>query len=264
MSSSSSSTEAKKLREAGLLAKVKSPQLHNWLLIIVIGLVVLWLSIEAIPLACLRLMQMLGDWNILQAASGNAIFAPFALLLLQVLCFLAAWVIFVLVIVREVLAFNNGSDLEQSVTTPPAQPDIAEAVVPVQTASVDEYTPFDMDSAIFELLPDQDEAEPVEAEEESLASTAAEEQESVFVYGDPLEGDLPEIFSYDTDLMRDVQDLREKKHVQAQADSGDVEEELDTNRNSDKEVATQANSDDHSQVEGGGKKAQSIKMKSYE
>jgi hypothetical protein len=221
--------------DAGLLAKVKSPLLHNWLLISVAGLIVLWFSAGAFPLAWTRLMQMLGDWSTLQAASGSAMLVPFAILLLQVVCFLVAWSILVLVIVREVLAFRDG--LEQtkspssvSVASPPSSlsmPDKVDAVTPLDTAdaNADEYIPFDMNAAIFELLPDQDEAESEEEEEELLTSDIAEEEEAVFVYGDPLAGDLPEIFNYDTDLMRDVQDLREKASARVQAENRNMKEE---------------------------------------
>ncbi|GHO94372.1 hypothetical protein KSF_044200 [Reticulibacter mediterranei] len=228
MNGVASSSEAGKSQNAGLLAKVKPPRFNNWLLIVVAGLIVLWLSSGAFPLAWTRLMQMIGDWSTLQAASGNAMLAPFAILLLQVVCFLVAWAILVLVIVREVLASRDDSSQAQSSSpessaappTPPSMQDAADAVTPLDTAdaTADEYIPFDMNAAIFELLPDQDETKPEEEEEELLTSAIVEE-DAVFVYGDPLAGDLPEIFSYDTDLMRDVQDQREKVSLLLQADS---------------------------------------------
>jgi len=230
MNSVSSGSEAGKSQNAGLLAKAKSPQLHNWLLIIVAGLIVLWLSVDALPPACTRLMQMLEDWSTLQAASGSAMIAPFAILLLQLLCFLVAWAIFVLAIVREILAFRERSGRARGSSsvssagplTPSPMPDVADAVAPQDNE--DENIPFDINSAIFELLPDQEEAEP-EIEEEELLTSAIVEEEAVFVYGDPLAGDLPEIFNYDTDLMRDVQEQREKARAQIQTDrAGDGNE----------------------------------------
>jgi hypothetical protein len=235
MSGLLSDPEAGKVQHSGLLAKVKTPLFYNWLLIIVVGLIVLSLSAGAFPLAWTHLMQMIGDWSTLQAASGSAMYGPFAILLLQVLCFLVAWTMLVLAIVREILAFKDGSDQAQSLSTAsaagsPTSSSIQDTVAPPDTAAADadEQTPFDMDSAIFELPSDQDEAEPEEEKEELLAPTIIEE-EAVFVYGDPLAGDLPEIFSYDTDLMRDVQELREKASTRIQTDqngdSHDVEEE---------------------------------------
>lgn len=254
MNSSSSSTGAEKRQSSGLLAKVKSPLLRNWSLIIVIGVIVLWLSVGALPLAWTHLTQMVGEWGTLQAASGSAMFVPFAILLLQTVCFLVAWAMLTLVIVREVLAFKYGLGQGHSapavsiaglsapapVPASPRKPDAADAVAPTNTAAADadEHTPFDMSEAIFDLLPDPDEAEPEEEEEEELLAPAIVEEETVFVYGDPLAGDLPEIFSYDTDLMREVQELREKARTQAQTgqvDSSNVKEEPDATSNSDKE-----------------------------
>jgi hypothetical protein len=222
MNGVSSGSETKESHNPGLLAKVMSPLLHSWLLIVATGLIVLWLSIDALPLACTRLLQMIDEWDRLRAASGNALLAPFAVLLLQIVCFLAAWIMLVLVIVREILALRGGSgQMQSSSSTSAAAPitslwepeEEANAAAPQQNAN--EYIPFDMDSAIFELQPDQEEAEPEEEEQDPLAAAIVEE-EAIFVYGDPLAGDLPEIFNYDSDLMRDVQDRHEKASTRIQ------------------------------------------------
>lgn len=167
---------------------------------------------------------MIGDWSTLQVASGSAMFAPFAILLLQVVLFLAAWTVLAVVVVREVLAFKDGPSQAQSAHGRSAagrpaaslkQNAVGAAAPPnAADAGADEPAPFDIDAAIFELQPDPDEARP--EEEEALPAPTIVEEETVFVYGDPLAGDLPEIFSYDTDLMRDVQDMREKARKQAQ------------------------------------------------
>jgi hypothetical protein len=229
-----SDPEAGKVQKSGLLTKVKSPLFYNWLLIIVVGLIVLGLSAGAFPLAWTHLMQMIGDWSTLQAASGSAMYGPFAILLLQILCFLVAWTMLVLAIVREVLASKDGSVQAQSSSSmssagPPTLSAMQDTVAPPDDAA-DEDTPFDINSAIFELPSDQDEAEPEEENEELLAPAIVEE-EAIFVYGDPLAGDLPEIFSYDADLMRDVQEQRERASTRIQTDqkgdSRNVEEELE-------------------------------------
>jgi hypothetical protein len=237
MSGSLSDPEAEKVQKSGLPTKVKSPQFYNWLLIIVVGLLVLWLSAGAFPLAWTHLIQMIGDWSTLQSASGSAMYGPFAILLLQILCFLVAWTMLVLAIVREVLAPKDGLVQAQSFSSmssaaPPTLSAMQDTVAPPDTtaASADEDTPFDIDSAIFELPPDQDEVEPEEENEELLAPAIVEE-EAIFVYGDPLAGDLPEIFNYDADLMRDVQEQREKASTRIQidqkGDSRSVEEEAE-------------------------------------
>jgi hypothetical protein len=235
MNSSSSDT--------GLLAKVKSLLFNSWLLIIVAGLIILGLSAGALPLALMHLAQMVGKWSTLHAASGSAMFVPFVILLLQVLFFLVAWAVLVLVIVRQALGLGQVQSapavsvvigLPAPAPSPSTQ-DAADAVAPPDTANADadEHNPFDMSAAIFEPLPDLDD------EEEEPPAPAIVEEEPVFVYGDPLDGDLPEIFSYDTALMRDVQEQREKaRRARAQTervDSSNVKEEPDASGNRDKD-----------------------------
>ncbi|WP_126594742.1 hypothetical protein [Dictyobacter aurantiacus] len=247
MKSSSSSTRVEDLQDSGLLAKVRSPQFRTWFLLIVVGLIVVWLSVEAFPLAWARLMQMVGAWSTLQAASGSAMFAPFAILLLQVLCFLAAWAILALVVVREVLAFKDTPGQVRSapalsvanvpalapMPAPSREQDVADASSPPDTANADEdeQNPFDMSAAIFDLPSDPD-----ETEQEEKLTPAIVEEETVFVYGDPLADNLPEIFSYDIDLMRDVQEMQNAR-AQAQAnqvDNSNLKEEMDSSSNRDK------------------------------
>ncbi len=227
MNGVSSGSEAQKSDHPGILAKVMSPLLHSWLLIVATGLIVLWLSVDALPPACTRLLEMIDEWDRLQAASGNALLAPFAVLLLQVVCFLASWIMLVLVIVREILALREGSAQVQSSSSTNAATPITSLWEPEEEANTlapqdnaNEYIPFDINAAIFELQPDQEEAEPEEEEKDPLAAAIVEE-EAIFVYGDPLAGNLPEIFNYDADLMRDVQDQREKASTRIQTDQMD-------------------------------------------
>ncbi len=78
---------------------------------------------------------------------------------------------------------------------------------------------FDAKSAIFELK-----AEPEEPEVAITGPAHLDtKEEMVFVYGNPFDGELPEIFHYDMDLKREVEDLhndaqqqsqeREKQHI---------------------------------------------------
>jgi hypothetical protein len=70
-----------------------------------------------------------------------------------------------------------------------------------------ENGPFDVSMAVFELFADPDEPEPNDVA--TTMQSQAKEEEIIFVYGNPFEGELPEVFHYDKDLQRGVQDLRD-------------------------------------------------------
>jgi hypothetical protein len=67
--------------------------------------------------------------------------------------------------------------------------------------------PFSVQDNLLDLL-DMEDKTPSEREEESAQQEELVEQEPIFVYGNPFEGDLPEVFTYDKDLQKAVEGLR--------------------------------------------------------
>jgi hypothetical protein len=222
-----------------------------WLPILIVAALVLWLS-GGIPPTVLRLLlQMLGRWHSLQAALGNAVFLPFVIVLIQCLLLLAAWVILALIIWREIAFLSNlrmqqrharilASLSSPSTTQTPANPVPASQGVQMTVADLDTMfdendetvqakntgirlvsnesendDSFDPSMAVFELRADPEESETDLAQSPSQREPA---EEMVFVYGDPFDGELPEVFHYDMDLKREIEDMQNVKQSQTDED----------------------------------------------
>ncbi len=218
-----------------------------WLPILAVAILIFWLS-GGIPPAVLRLLlQMLSHWHSLQVALGGELFLPFAIVLLQCLFLFAAWAILALLVWREIGVFGKlqvqqrilraqqqaqqahmssnptstrATTGQQGVQMTPAELDsmlLEEEEVPnskntgIQVFSNEDA--FDASAAIFELK-----AEPEESETNTTisATTRTPEEEMIFVYGNPFDGELPEVFHYDMDLRREVQDMQNDSRLQAQ------------------------------------------------
>jgi hypothetical protein len=213
----------------------KSPLVLVWLPILVVGLLIFWLSGSGFPTAWSNLLQLSLNWDALQEAQGDTIYITLTILIVQSLCILAAWVMLLLVVVREgreLLAAKPRPRPAASTPPPPKpQPVVAQSVptslnaqvaqvadktkapvVEPDAKSVVEPDPFDMDEAVFDLLPYPEDGDDIDTLITKKSDDELEE-EMLFVYGDPLEGDLPEIFDYDMDLKREVEEIRERKRT---------------------------------------------------
>ena len=73
----------------------------------------------------------------------------------------------------------------------------------VSAGSDEQDDEFDVNKAVFELSSETD--EPGE-DNPSAQPQQVEEEETIFLYGNPFEGELPEVFHYDMDLKRGVQE----------------------------------------------------------
>jgi hypothetical protein len=69
--------------------------------------------------------------------------------------------------------------------------------------------PFEMDQAVFELEAEPDSSETVDTLDKM---DIIDESHTVFVYGNPFDGELPEVFTYDMDLKREVKDMQDNIH----------------------------------------------------
>jgi hypothetical protein len=225
-----------------MVSIVKSRLVPGWLPIIVVALLILWLSGGIPPTSWRLLFQMFALWPEVQSEQGGGVFLSLVVVIAQALLILGAWIMLVIAIRREVdmarerqsqiriaalqakLAASNATETpSQSVSNIPnsSQPVVqpAQPMVPVAPDEPGEL--FDMSQAIFDLLPEEKEpgAESVEKKKESV------EQEHVFVFGNPFEGELPEIFDYDTDLKRELQTMQKELEEQQDKKSKDEKAE---------------------------------------
>jgi hypothetical protein len=278
------------LANNAFVSVTKKRILPGWLPILVVAIVVFWLSGGLPPTAWRLLFEMLIHWHALQVEQGSATIFYFAVLLVQAVLILVAWIMLIIAIEREVMVFKRLQSqqrvmaLQATLAAPVPEKDIAQPSVSDQThgvvASADEAksqgaqlssdwqnadddgrnpfdddtldtipewpmrpksqgiqidpsqidhddeedgkvqdglddsseddseeldNPFDMSQAIFELSPEEEESEEEEQEEEEEEKS---EQKPIFVFGNPFEGDLPEIFDYDMDLRRELEDMQ--------------------------------------------------------
>ena len=248
------------LANSSLLRAVAQRLLMVWLPIIVVGVVIFWLSGGMPPASWLLLIQMLGRWSGLQATLGNGVFIPFAIVLVQCLSILLAWVILAFTIWREISVFNtlqaqqrmvdaqkNMARAEDAAEPLQSYPEQGVQVMPNEHAmnlfeedlsmqpkntgiqivaggNDAQYDSFDVNKAVFELPAETDESEAGDA---SAQLHQVEDEETVFVYGNPFDGELPEVFQYDMDLKRGVQDMQAEQRAQKKVSEEDVDDKGD-------------------------------------
>jgi len=217
-----------------------------WLPIVIVGVAIFWLSGGIPPASWLLLFEMLGRWSDLQAALGNGLVLSFAIVFVQCLLILLAWIILTFTIWREISVFST-LRAQQRIITLQKDLVVAENIpLPLQSSPVvsqhqgvqlmpeklekntgikivsfeedEQNSTFDLNTAVFELSSDTDEAE---ADNASVQLQQVEEEEEIiFLYGNPFEGALPEVFHYDMDLKRGVQSMQGELHGQ-QKDSSE-------------------------------------------
>ena len=84
----------------------------------------------------------------------------------------------------------------------------------IKIVSTEQDGLFDASEAVFELSSETHESE-VDATSAELPQMK-DEEETIFVYGNPFDGELPEVFEYDKDLKRGVQNMNEELRNQHQ------------------------------------------------
>ena len=235
--------------------------LSVWLPIVIVGGIIFWLSGGMPPASWLLLQQMLSRWNGLQATLGNTAFVSFAIVLLQCLFILLAWLILADTIWREIAVISAlraqqriialQEKLEATEHTPitlqsspvvsrhqgvqlmPEKQEKNTGIKIVSLESDDQNNSFDVNEAVFELP-----SETEEAEVNALPVQPQEEEETIFLYGNPFEGELPEVFHYDMDLKRGVQNIQkelrgqQKRSAEESADQQDGQNKDDQHRHS--------------------------------
>jgi hypothetical protein len=219
----------------GFSSAAKQRLIIGWLSIILVGVLIFWLPGGLPPTPWLLLGYLLIRWGTLQPALGSGIFLPFILLLFQSVLLLLAWAMVGLAIRREIsvlntlLAQRRVIRLRATMTaTSGAAP--ANALAPKsqdlqamseehnkngssKSTDVQIISPesekqddlFDVNMAVFELSSDSEEAR---VENKTVETAKPKDEDPIFVYGNPFEGELPEVFNYDMDLRREVQDLK--------------------------------------------------------
>jgi hypothetical protein len=238
-----------KLANGSLSHAVTRRLLIVWLPIIIVGVVIFWLSGGMPPASWLLLLQIVSRWNGLQAALGNAFFISFAIVLMQGLFILIAWIILAFTIWREISVFNTLRAQQRIIAlqeklvveknTPIAlqsspvvsgqqgvqlMPEKREKNTGIKIVSVEGDDAFDVDKAVFELSSETDESEAVDPFVQP--QQVKEEEETTFLYANPFEGELPEVFRYDMDLKRGVQSLQEElrgQHKESNKESIDMQ-----------------------------------------
>jgi len=229
-----------------------------WLPIIIVGVMIFCLSGGMPPTSWLLLLQMLSRWSRLQTSLGNAFFISFAIILMQCLFILIAWIILAFTIWREISVFSTLraqriSTLQEKLAAAENTPIILQSSpvvsgqqgvqlmpekqekntgIKIVSAESDEQDDiFDMNNAVFELSSETSE-NPVD-DPSAQPQQIKEEEEAVFLYGNPFEGELPEVFHYDIDLKRGVQSIQEELHSQQK---GGTEKSIDLKDNQDKDT----------------------------
>jgi hypothetical protein len=235
---SSSTTISKSEKKSSL---IMGRLFVSWLPIILVGIVLYWISGGLPPTSWKLLLQVLQRWSALQNIIGGTVFVPFVVLLVQSILILVAWILLGLVIWREIGMFK-ALQAEQRVTQLRAALALSQNTTSEALASrrnqnlqtiqkeqyqqklVDEVTaaatvkdtgiqvldnPFEMDQAVFELEAEPDPSETVDTLDKM---DIIDESHTVFVYGNPFDGELPEVFTYDMDLKREVKDMQDNIH----------------------------------------------------
>jgi len=200
--------------------KVKRQLVIGWLRVLACILLLIFLSGGLIPTAWILLLRIVILWNALQAVPNSDVFGSFTNVLAQSLGFAVAWTLLIIVIRNEITIFNSVQNqlrmARLQATFPMGSPDVAST--PSNSYGVrinsnefdtpDEAAAFhDMQDGIVRLSAMDDDEQQLE---ESNISDSQEMmiEAPIFVYGDPFEGDLPEVFTYDRDLQQAVQDMR--------------------------------------------------------
>lgn len=215
--------------------------LVGWLPILVVAIVIYWLSGGLPPTVWVLLGRVLLRWSALQAILGTSVFVPFLILVVQSILILVAWILLVRVVWREIGVFRtlqteqrvgrlkaalalSHNVATETVVLPKSQGvqmmsdemaarkrenDATSRGTGIQiVSSEDQEEQFDMDQAVFELFAEPDSFETADKSDKPMQ---VNEEDTVFVYGNPFEGDLPEVFNYDMDLKREVKDMRDKQ-----------------------------------------------------
>jgi hypothetical protein len=86
--------------------------------------------------------------------------------------------------------------------------------------------PFSVQDDLFDLSDEQDNSFSQQDEQPAQQEDSVQE-ESIFVYGDPFEGELPEVFTYDKDLQKAVEDVRNAKRASDSKDANTSEVDQD-------------------------------------
>lgn len=209
-----------------------------WLPMIIVGVVIFWLSGGIPPASWLLLFQMMSRWSGLQVTLGKAFFMSFAIVLVQGLLILAAWIILIFTIWREISVFNTLRAQQRIIALQEKLVMANKAPIALQSAPVvsgqqgvqlmpenrDKNTgikivsfeedkqddAFDVNNAVFELSSEAEESEMDDPFSQPKQVQEEKEEETIFLYGNPFEGELPEVFRYDMDLKRGVQSLQEE------------------------------------------------------
>lgn len=222
----------------------------GWFAILVVCILLIWLSGGLLPTPWRLMGHLLLRWGTLQPALGSGIFLPFTILLIQSLLLVAAWVMIILAVKNEIsvlhailaqqrvmrlqATMNADTDVvktkSQGLQLMPEDAD-RQQDNPVRSTGIQIMAPekeedlFDADMAVFELFSEPSEAD--DAKDDNVKNIPEKkEEESVFVFGNPFEGKLPEVFDYDMDLRREVQDLKKSMHASQQDSEDSMEESL--------------------------------------
>lgn len=80
-----------------------------------------------------------------------------------------------------------------------------EAIAPTRAQPSEIANPFDVQSDLIDLF---QESSTIEEQGENLATEETSDPEQLYVFGNPFEGPLPDVFHHDKDLQRVVRELR--------------------------------------------------------
>jgi hypothetical protein len=232
---SSSTTISKSEKKSSL---IMGRLFVGWLPIILVGIILYWISGGLPPTAWRLLLRVMLRWSALQDIIGGTVFVPFVILLVQSILILVAWILLGLVIWREIgvfkalqaeqrvahlkaalalsqdttseaLAFRRNQNLQTVQKEQYQQKLVDEAAAAAATKDTGIQmldNPFEMDQAVFELAAEPDPSETVDTLDKM---DIIDESHTVFVYGNPFDGELPEVFTYDMDLKREVKDMQD-------------------------------------------------------